>query len=70
MRRVWEHKQGLVDGYTKRYNVTKLVYVEFYQDVREAIAREKCLKRWKRDWKVDLIEGQNPEWNEINAEAI
>ncbi|MCB1650942.1 MAG: GIY-YIG nuclease family protein [Alphaproteobacteria bacterium] len=65
MRRVWEHKEGLVKGFTKKYSVNKLVYVEEYQSVEEAIQREKCIKRWKRDWKIDLIEKQNPEWVDL-----
>lgn len=65
MRRVWEHKQGTADGFTKRYNVNKLVYFEEYEDVREAIHREKCIKDWKRQWKVELIEKVNPEWQDL-----
>lgn len=65
MRRVWEHKQGLIKGFTKKYSVTKLVYMEEYGDVNEAIHREKCIKEWNRAWKIELIEGINPDWNDL-----
>jgi putative endonuclease len=65
-KRLWEHRQGLADGFTKRYNVHKLVHAEEYQDVKEAIHREKCIKKWKRDWKIELIEKLNPEWNDLS----
>ena len=65
-KRIGEHKQGVVAGFTKRYNVHKLVHVEEYQDVNEAIHREKCIKRWKRDWKVELITKTNPDWNDLS----
>lgn len=64
-RRITEHKQGLQKGFSQKYKINKLVYCEIYQDVREAIYREKCLKRWKREWKVDLINQANPQWNDI-----
>lgn len=63
--RMWQHTEGTMDGFTKRYSVHKLVYFEEYQDVKEAIHREKCIKRWKRDWKIELIESMNPEWNDL-----
>ena len=68
LKRVWEHKQGVVEGFTKRYSVNKLVYVETYSDVNEAIHREKCIKKWKRDWKLELIDKMNPEWNDLYEE--
>jgi len=61
-RRVWQHKQGAVAGFTKTYGVNRLVYVESYSDVRDAIRREKVLKRWRRAWKIALIERDNPQW--------
>ena len=64
-RRFWEHKEGTAASFTKRYNVNKLVYLEEYGDVREAIHREKCIKRWKRDWKIELIKKMNPEWRDL-----
>lgn len=64
-KRVYEHKAGLVNGFTKTCSVNKLVYVEIYSDINEAIRREKCGKRWKRDWKINLIEKENPEWADL-----
>ncbi len=64
-RRVFEHKQGLVAGFTKKYNVRILVYVECFDRIDEAIYREKQLKEWQRKWKLELIEKQNPNWNDL-----
>jgi len=64
-RRVAEHKEGLVEGFTKKYRVKNLVYFETHRDVREAIAREKQLKSWRREKKVKLIESMNPEWKDL-----
>lgn len=64
-RRIWEHRQGLADGFTKKYSVNKLVYLEEYGDINEAIRREKCIKEWKRSWKIELIEKSNPQWNDL-----
>jgi putative endonuclease len=64
-RRVWEHKQGLVEGFTKKYGVTILVHYESYAHPQEAIKREKNLKKWKRAWKLQLIEEQNPTWRDL-----
>lgn len=68
MRRVWEHREGIVKGFTQKYNVKKLVYYEVFDDVNEAIHREKCIKRWKRDWKIELINKMNSEWNDLYEE--
>ena len=65
VRRVSEHREGLVDGFTKRYGLKCLVYYEEYSDIREAIAREKRIKTWLRAWKVRLIKGMNPEWRDL-----
>jgi putative endonuclease len=62
MRRVWQHKQKAVPGFTAEYNVNKLVYYEVFDDVRAAIQREKQIKRWNRAKKVTLIEMKNPKW--------
>lgn len=67
-RRLYEHKNGLLDGFTKRYNVHKLVYMETYNDVRAAIEREKQLKRWSRAKKDKLINGLNPDWVDLSLE--
>ena len=67
-KRVYEHKAEMVDGFTKKYKVRDLVYYEQTTDVLSAIAREKKLKRWKRKWKTDLIETNNPEWRDLYNE--
>jgi putative endonuclease len=64
-RRVHEHRTGAVAGFTKRYGVKTLVYVEAHDDVVQAIAREKRIKRWRRAWKIALIEKENPEWRDL-----
>ncbi len=65
-RRVSEHKLGLVEGFTKKYDVKMLVYYEQTSNIEAAIEREKCLKRWKRDWKIKLIESMNPKWEDLS----
>ncbi|HBM45412.1 MAG: Excinuclease ABC C subunit domain protein [Candidatus Nomurabacteria bacterium GW2011_GWF2_35_66] len=69
-RRVFEHKNGLVDGFTKKYFVHNLVYYEEFVDINYAISREKQLKWWKRKWKIDLIEKENPEWQDLYESEI
>ena len=64
-RRIYIHKQKIKDGFTKRYDVIKLVYAEAYNNPYDAITREKRLKKWNREWKLRLIEGANPEWNDL-----
>lgn len=64
-RRIQEHRSGLIDGFTKKYQVHKLVYYEYYEDANAAIAREKELKGWKRERKNALVQATNPEWKEI-----
>jgi putative endonuclease len=68
LRRTYEHREGLVEGFTRRYGVKRLVYYETYQDIREAIQREKALKEWRRDWKIALIERDNPDWCDLYGE--
>lgn len=63
--RVWQHRFKLVQGFTCRYNLTKLVYFEFFADLPTAIKREKQLKKWNRLWKIKLIETDNPEWKDL-----
>ena len=65
IKRIWEHKESLVDGFTKKYNVKKLVYYEQHQNAQSAIQREKRLKTWKRKWKLELIEKINPRWIDL-----
>lgn len=67
--RVSLHKQKLVDGFTKRYDATRLVYYEMHETMDAAIRRESQIKKWKRAWKVRLIEQMNPEWDELFDEA-
>jgi putative endonuclease len=64
-RRVMEHREGLIPGFTKRYAVKRLVYFEEYADIEAAIAREKSMKRWQRTWKLQLIEQANPQWRDL-----
>ena len=66
-RRLYEHKNKLVEGFTKRYNIHKLVYYEHTTDVYEAIAREKEIKKWRREKKNRLVETMNPEWNDLSC---
>jgi putative endonuclease len=68
IRRVAEHKLQLVESFTKEYGVVKLVYFEQFGDPENAIKREKRLKKWKRDWKIALIEKDNPDWNDLYQE--
>lgn len=67
-RRICEHKQKLIEGFTKRYNITQLVYYEVFSDVREAIAREKQVKDWRREKKIALIESLNPAWRDLSED--
>jgi len=64
-RRMIEHRKGCVEGFTKKYDLKMLVYFQAYGDVFQAITREKQLKRWHRDWKINLIEETNNEWNDL-----
>ena len=64
-RRVWEHKNDSVDGFTKKYGVHRLVYYESHADMPAAITREKQVKKWNRAWQLELIEKQNPDWNDL-----
>jgi len=65
LKRVDLHKKELLDGFTKKYNVNMLVHYEVYQDIKDAILREKRLKKWKREWKIKLIEEKNPNWEDL-----
>ncbi len=67
-KRVYEHKLKLKEGFTKKYNVNKLVYYEIFEDVYEAIVREKQIKGGSRKKKIDLIEGMNPEWKDLSLD--
>ena len=65
VKRVWEHKNNIVEGFTKRYNVHRLVWYELHESMELAITREKQLKNWKRKWKLELIESNNPDWQDL-----
>ena len=65
LKRVWQHKNGIIEGFTKRYHVNMLVWFELHLTMESAIQREKQIKKWKRDWKVKMIEEKNPEWDDL-----
>ena len=65
-RRIFEHKNKLVEGFTKKYNLNKLVYYEATNDIDGALEREKQLKNWHRDWKINLINSNNPAWKDLS----
>lgn len=65
IKRVWEHKQDLIDGFTKKYSVKALVWFEPTESIEAAIAREKQLKKWNRKWKIELIQKSNPKWRDL-----
>lgn len=66
--RVYQHREGLVEGFTKRYGLKCLVWYEVHESMLVAIAREKTLKRWKRAWKIELIEAMNPDWRDLYSD--
>ncbi|HWP92907.1 MAG TPA: GIY-YIG nuclease family protein [Thermodesulfobacteriota bacterium] len=69
-RRVYEHKNDMIEGFTKKYGLHTLVYFEQMEDVHSAIQREKRLKKWNRRWKIELIEKLNPEWMDLYEELV
>jgi putative endonuclease len=70
VRRCYEHRNGLTDGFTKQYGLKSLVYFETYDDIRLAIQREKTIKHWPRAWKIRLIHSTNPEWDDLYASIV
>lgn len=70
IQRIYQHKEGQVDGFTKKYGVKTLVYYEIHQTAESAIVREKQIKEWKRNWKLELIEKSNPRWLDLYQEVI
>lgn len=66
--RMFEHKNKLVEGFTKKYSLNRLVYFETFQYVNDAIKREKNMKKWKRQWKKDIIEAENPTWSDLSKD--
>jgi len=65
---MFEHKNKLVNGFTKKYGLDRLIYFETYQYINDAIKREKNMKKWKRQWKIDLIEEENPTWKDLSKD--
>lgn len=70
VRRTYEHREGLVEGFTRRYGIKRLVYFEPHDFVRDAIQREKNIKHWPREWKIDLILADNPTWRDLYDEIV
>ena len=66
--RVWQHKEGVADGFTKKYGIKTLVWYEVHGDALVAISREKQIKKWNRVWKIELIESANPSWVDLYSE--
>ncbi len=65
VRRIWEHKHKMIEGFTSTHNIHRLVYFELFDDIETAIAREKAMKKWNRNWKIKRIAAMNPEWNDL-----
>ena len=70
LRRVYEHKNGVIEGFSSKYGVHNLVYYEQCDDITSAIEREKCLKRWNRAWKVRLMKSNNPQWHDLYKDLV
>jgi len=70
VRRTYEHREGLADGFTKKYDVKRLVYFEPHDTANAAIQREKNIKRWSREWKIDLIVKDNPSWRDLYEDIV
>ena len=68
--RIWQHKHKLVDGFSRQYNVERFVWYELHMEMRAAITREKQIKKWNRAWKIELIETDNPSWNDRYEEIL
>jgi putative endonuclease len=65
VKRIWQHRDNSIDGFSQKYGVHRLVYFELHDTMENAITREKQLKKWRRSWKLRLIEGQNPDWEDL-----
>ena len=70
VKRIWEHKENLADGFTKKYAINLLVWYEVHETMESAISREKAIKEWKRLWKLRLIEEMNPEWKDLYDQIV
>jgi putative endonuclease len=68
VQRIWQHREKLVAGFTQEHGAAYLVWYEVHSDILEAIRREKLIKKWRRDWKVNLIQAMNPEWRDLYAD--
>ncbi len=69
IQRIWQHKSGLVEGFSKRYNLHTLVWYELHETMESAIVRENAVKKWNRAWKIELIEKTNPNWTDLYGET-
>jgi putative endonuclease len=65
MQRIWQHREGIGSEHTKKYRIARLVYMERFEEIQDAIRKEKALKKWMRDWKIELIEKANPDWVDL-----
>jgi putative endonuclease len=70
VKRIWEHKNNVVEGFTERYRVHTLVWYEVHETMESAIQREKAIKAWKRQWKIELIEAANPDWQDLYEKLL
>jgi putative endonuclease len=70
IKRIQQHKTKITDGFSKKYNISKLVHYEQTENIHSAIAREKALKKWNREWKINLIEQNNPNWDDLYFKII
>jgi putative endonuclease len=68
-KRIWQHREGVVERFTKQYGVKQLAWYEIHSEIVHAITREKQIKKWNRNWKVNLIQGSNPDWRELYDEV-
>lgn len=69
-KRAWQHRERVLDGFAKRYWVNRLVYLEAHADARDAARRERAIKRWRRDWKIELVEKENPTWRDLFGDVV
>ena len=69
-RRSYEHRKGLIEGFTKKYNLKSLVYFEVFNRIEDAVYREKRLKKWNRKWEIELIEEVNPRWKDLYEQLV
>ncbi|WOX06386.1 GIY-YIG nuclease family protein [Microbulbifer pacificus] len=70
IQRIWQHKEGFVEGFTLKYGIKTLVWFELHSSMEHAIRREKAIKNWRRSWKLNLIENQNPDWKDLYHDLI